>query len=126
MSGKKNNTFVIPEDGNNTSVRNVFACSVVSHSRRQCGIIFCSCSVTTIHCCALQQGDLFSSFLLLFKDQNYFTLCNDSSCTSQRTARAVVRNINQFMQDKVIMDAYCENLVKRTHSFVHNMQTSYC
>jgi len=126
LSGKKSNTFINPEDGNNTSIRNVFACSVVSYSRRQSCIIFCSCSVTTIHCCALQQCDLISSFLMLFKDRNYFTLCSNSLCTSQITARAVIRKISQFMQDKVIADAYCENLVKRTHSFVHNMQYSYC
>jgi hypothetical protein len=71
---------------------------------------------TTINCCALQQCDLISSFHLLFNDQNYFTSCNNSLCTSQRTARALIRKTNQFMQDKVIMDAYCENHVKRTSS----------
>jgi hypothetical protein len=69
-----------------------------------------------VHNNKLQQGDLIFSFLLLFQDQNYFTLRNNSLCTSQRTARAVIRKTNQFMQDKVIMDAYCKNLVKRTNS----------
>jgi hypothetical protein len=69
-----------------------------------------------VHNNKLQEGDLIFNFLLLFQDQNYFTLCNNSLCTSKRTARALIRKTNQFMQDKVIMNAYCENLVKRTNS----------
>lgn len=41
LSRKK--THFYPEDGNNTSIRNVFACFAVSYFRRQSRTIFCSC-----------------------------------------------------------------------------------